>query len=173
MNHEQRCDALEIEIDRYARALDNADFTTTVPSCPDWDVRKLSEHLGFVHQWANHLVRTQARERVPWSQIDFDRGPVSSEWMRRGGTSLLAALRSGDPDLPMWAWGADQHLRFWSRRQLHETLIHRVDLELASTAVSPIDATVAVDAIDEFLLNLELARKFSPELRELKGRGER
>jgi hypothetical protein len=26
----------------------------------------------------------------------------------------------------MWAWGPDKHARFWSRRMLHETAVHRV-----------------------------------------------
>jgi hypothetical protein len=55
----------------------------------------------------------------------------------------------------MWAWGADQHVRFWSRRQLHETFVHRLDLELATGEVSYVDPEVAVDAIDEFLVNMK------------------
>jgi uncharacterized protein (TIGR03083 family) len=72
----------------------------------------------------------------------------------------------------MWSWGADQHVRFWSRRQLHETLIHRSDLELAAGLSPNFDAAVAADAIDEFLENLACAAAFSPEVAELRGRGE-
>jgi hypothetical protein len=73
----------------------------------------------------------------------------------------------------MWAWGADQHARFWSRRQLHETLLHRIDLELAQGVEPHADAPVAADAIDEFLVNLPGAAAFSPRITELVGLGSR
>ena len=64
-------------------------------------------------------------------EMGLSEGPVDGEWIRRGGTALLRTLRASDPADSMWAWGSDQHVRFWSRRQLHETLVHRFDLELA------------------------------------------
>lgn len=72
----------------------------------------------------------------------------------------------------MWSWGEDRHVRFWSRRQLHETLIHRSDLELAGGIPPNFDAAVAADAIDEFLENLASSAAFCPEVAELRGRGE-
>ncbi len=103
--------------------------------------------------------------------MDLDRGPPTPTWIVEGGTSLLATLRGADPDGAMWAWGADQHVRFWSRRQLHETLVHRIDLELAGAGEPAAEADVAVDAIDEFLVNLSSAATFSPGVRELVGHG--
>ena len=143
-----------------------------VPSCPEWSVHDLAEHLGHVHRWAEHLVRVRATARIPSSEMDFDRGPVSTPWIRSGGASLLVTLRNGNPDEPMWAWGADQHLRFWSRRQLHETFVHRIDLELAVGRTPVVDPLVASDAIDEFLVNLKSAGDFSPDVREIRGGSE-
>jgi uncharacterized protein (TIGR03083 family) len=73
----------------------------------------------------------------------------------------------------MWAWGADQHVRFWSRRQLHETLVHRTDVELALGRAPMAEPAVAADAIDEFLANLRGAAAFSPRVSNLCGGGER
>ncbi len=101
--------------------------------------------------------------------MDLDRGPPTPAWIVEGGTSLSATLRGADPDGAMWAWGADQHVRFWSRRQLHETLVHRIDLELAGAGEPTAAADVAADAIDEFLVNLSSAAAFSPGVRELMG----
>jgi uncharacterized protein (TIGR03083 family) len=98
--------------------------------------------------------------------------PPTEGWIRDGGRSLLETLRGADPEVPMWSWGADQHVRFWSRRQLHETLIHRSDLELAGGMSPKLEPEVAADAIDEFLENLSNAAAFSPEVAELRGRGE-
>lgn len=144
-----------------------------MPACPGWSVQDLATHVGHVHRWAEHLVRVRAQVRIAAGDMDLDRGPPTPTWIVEGGTGLLATLRDSDPDDEMWAWGADQHVRFWSRRQLHETLVHRIDLELAGAADPTAEADVAADAIDEFLVNLSSAATFSPGVRELKGHGGR
>ena len=68
--------------------------------------------------------------------------------------------------------GTDQHVRFWSRRQLHETLVHRTDVELALGRSPTADPAVAADAIDEFLVNLGSAAYFSPRVTSLRGDGQ-
>jgi len=172
VEHLEYCDALAVEIDRFATVFEGANEATMVPSCPEWSVHDLAEHLGHVHRWAEHLVRVRATTRVPSAEMDFARGPVNATWIRSGGESLLATLREGNPEEPMWAWGVDQHLGFWSRRQLHETFVHRLDLELAVGRTPVVDPLVASDAIDEFLVNLESAGDFSPEVREIRGGNE-
>jgi uncharacterized protein (TIGR03083 family) len=169
VNHAQHCDALEIEVERFSAALEDADFEARVPSCPEWNVHDLAAHLGTIHRWAEYLVRVQAPKRVPSSEMGLELGPVDATWLRRGGTALLVTLRQGDPAAPMWAWGADQHLRFWSRRQLHETMVHRLDLELATGEVPLVEPEIASDAIDEFLMNLKGASYFSPKVKEIHG----
>jgi uncharacterized protein (TIGR03083 family) len=169
VNHAQHCDHLEVEIERFATALEAANVEARVPSCPEWNVYQLAEHLGTIHRWSEYLVRVEAPDRVPSSAMGLELAPVDAAWLRRGGATLVATLRHANPDAPMWAWGADQHLRFWSRRQLHETMVHRVDLELAAGATSFVEPEVANDAIDEFLANLKGASYFSPKVKELRG----
>ena len=72
----------------------------------------------------------------------------------------------------MWAWGADQHARFWARRMLHETTIHHADALLALGREPAIEAAQAVDGVGEFLENLPHAAYFAPNVKELKGSGE-
>ena len=129
-------------------------------------------HLGTVHRWAEHLVRARAPKRISSSDMALGEPHPSAPWLRAGGEALVATLRAADPDAPMWAWGADQHVRFWSRRQLHETLVHRTDAELALGRAPGAEPAVAVDAIDEFLVNLKGAAAFSPEVRNIRGDGE-
>lgn len=154
MTHDEDCDELEREVDRFADALAAADFSAVVPSCPEWNVGDLALHLGRVHRWAEQLVRTRATSALRLADSTLGTFKVDDEWLRTGGYELAATLRSADPDQSMWAWGADQHVRFWSRRQLHETLVHRVDLELAMGVSSHVSPRVALDAVDEFLANL-------------------
>jgi uncharacterized protein (TIGR03083 family) len=172
MDHEEHCDVLDVEIETFATALEVAPRAARVPSCPEWSVEDLAHHLGRIHRWAEHLVRVNATAYESSDSINVGDGPADADWLRRGGTQLVATLRDSDPDRAMWAWGQDQHVRFWSRRQLHETLIHRMDLDLAMGRIPEIPAHVAVDGIDEFLVNLKSAARFSPKVRELRGAGE-
>jgi uncharacterized protein (TIGR03083 family) len=72
----------------------------------------------------------------------------------------------------MWAWGSDKHARFWPRRMLHETTVHRADAEIALGRQPSIDASIAEDGIDEFLDNLPQAAYFAPSVEQLRGDGE-
>ena len=173
MNHLEHCAELEVEIARFATILETADPLGRVPSCPAWSIHDLAGHLGGIHRWAEYLVRVRSQVRMSSHDMGLDAGPPSAAWILEGGTQLLVALRSCDPDAPMWAWGADQHARFWSRRQLHETLMHRIDLELAVGVEPRAASVVAADGIDEFLVNLPFAATFSPGVRELTGSGSR
>ena len=155
MNHTQYCDELEIEVDRFSEGLVNADMSARVPTCPDWSIEDLTRHLGTVHRWAAMLVGERATSRISLSTMSIDSDVVDAQWLHSGGRALVEVLRSANPDDPMWAWGADQHVRFWSRRQLHETFVHRIDLELATRTLSYIDPTIALDAADEFLANMK------------------
>ncbi|MFJ6752135.1 maleylpyruvate isomerase N-terminal domain-containing protein [Streptomyces sp. NPDC091266] len=51
--------------------------------------------------------------------------------MTASAAEAAETFRAVDPDAPMWAWGADQHARFWVRRMLFETLVHRTGAETA------------------------------------------
>jgi uncharacterized protein (TIGR03083 family) len=166
VNHAEYCDELEIEVDRFSDALASADMSARVPSCPDWSIEDLTRHLGRVHRWATTLVNERATSRISIDAMSIESDVVDARWLRSGGRALVAVLRSADPDDAMWAWGADQHVRFWSRRQLHETFVHRLDLELATGTDSYVDPVVALDATDEFLANMKSDRDISMSARD-------
>ena len=172
MDYPTHCAELSIEGERFVSRMSGADPATAVPTCPGWSVVELCAHVAYVHRWAEALVARRSAQRL--SRRDLGLTAVSAEPLAlvEGLATLSATLARSDPDAPMWAWGADQHVRFWARRMLHETLIHRVDLECALGLDHEIGAAVALDAIDEFLANLGPARAFSPGLAELVGEGE-
>lgn len=106
------------EITRFAELVAGADLSAGVPSCPRWKLRDLVHHTGAIHRWATSLVEDRATKRRRIADTD-DWPPrassmVASEWLLAGREPLLAALASAEPDTKMWAWGADQHVRFWS-----------------------------------------------------------
>jgi uncharacterized protein (TIGR03083 family) len=120
------------------------------------------------------MVRDRAQSRLAFRDVERDTpasGVPDAAWIRFGAERLLPRLRAADPDAAMWAWGADQHARFWPRRILHECTVHRTDAEAALGVESEIEAGVAVDGIDEFLDNLPCAAYFAPAVTELKGLG--
>jgi hypothetical protein len=55
---------------------------------------------------------------------------------------------------------------------LHETTVHRADVELAAGRQPRIDIDIAADAVDELLDNLRTAGYFRPRVEELRGDGE-
>jgi uncharacterized protein (TIGR03083 family) len=173
VDHLEHCAALDTEVARFAHVMSSMSRDEAIPSCPGWNVVDLAEHLGLIHRWAEELVRVRSPQRIPRTATLENRGDVSPEWIEVGGRQLVATLEGADPDDGMWAWGRDQHVRFWSRRQLHETLVHRMDLELASRRTPRAETPVVVDAIDEFLINFENDAKRSPGTSSLRGRDER
>lgn len=169
------CDLVEAEVGRLADAVAAADLSRVVTSCPDWTVRELADHCGSTLLWGAELVRRRSQSRL--SGRDLALAPPEGrsgnpDWLRECGATLLKALRAADPDAGMWSWGADQHVRFWSRRMLHETLVHRVDVVLTSVRPVAVDPVIAADCVDEFLVNLRAAAAFSPRVLEIKGGSE-
>ena len=150
------------------------DLTVDVPTCPGWSIADLVEHTGIIHRWAAEMVRQLSAERLDRERMDVPVPPpeARADWLADGAGEVVAAFRAADPDAPMWAWGADQHARFWPRRMLHETTVHRADAELALGREPVIEPAVAVDGVDEFLENLPYAARFRPHVRELKGSGQ-
>ncbi|HEX3785090.1 MAG TPA: maleylpyruvate isomerase family mycothiol-dependent enzyme [Pseudonocardiaceae bacterium] len=141
-----------------AEAAATVSLDTTVPSCPEWQVRDLVRHTGNVHRWAARVVaeayqgnafafRAQllAAEVEPTDEALVD-------WFRSGYAGLVEALKAAPTDLDCFTFvTTSSPLEFWARRQTHETAIHRVDAELAAGAPTPVDADLAVDGIDELL----------------------
>ncbi|XVQ13617.1 maleylpyruvate isomerase family mycothiol-dependent enzyme [Spirillospora sp. CA-255316] len=172
--HDRHIDAAEAEIAAFAAALDGAGWGTPVPTCPDWSLADLARHVGVVHRWAEALVRTGAQERRSPRRLGVA-APEAAEdlapWLAEGGELLVKTLREHGPAEPVWAWGPDRHVRFWSRRMVHETLVHRCDAEFALGREPVIDAAVAEDGVEELLENLPSAAAFSPKIGELRGDG--
>ena len=122
------------------------DLDAPVPSCPGWTRRDLVLHLGAAHHWSRGAI-LDGHPRTPAPAPPED-GSITSldQWYAGHAAELLATLRDIPPDTPCWAFGPKPATAgFWRRRQLHETVVHAVDLEPGLT----IDPEVARDGIDE------------------------
>ncbi|MFJ2863148.1 maleylpyruvate isomerase family mycothiol-dependent enzyme [Kitasatospora sp. NPDC087314] len=164
--------AVAAETARLVTTLRDADPTTPVPSCPGWTLEDLARHTGSVQRWFTVLLRQRVQQPPRSREVDL-RLPARPEgypaWLAEASAEAGATFAETDLDAPMWAWGADQHARFWVRRMLFETLVHRADAELALGRTPRFDPELAADGVDEFLTNLPFAAIFAPKTAELRG----
>jgi len=138
-------DHLDREYRLMAEALAAAAPEAGVPSCPDWTVVDLDSHVAHVFAHKVETIRAGAWPR-PWPpatppKLDEAYAEMRAEFDARRPEEI--ALTFHDPD---------QTIAFWIRRMAQETVIHRVDAELAAgRPVTPIPADLAIDGIDELL----------------------
>ena len=108
-----------------------ADPAAPVPSCPEWTVDDLRRHVAMVYL---HKVECMRRGGDPdtWPP-DLD-GEETAALLDRSyadaGRRVRRAVRQR-PARARW-YGPDQTVGFWVRRMAQETVIHRVDAELAA-----------------------------------------
>lgn len=129
------------------------DLDATVPTCPEWTLRDLVEHTGFVHRWQTAAVRDRPENFPAEETFRFPPAPDESwsDWFQAGVDDAVRVMGACEPGEARWTWFApDQTAGFYHRRITQETAVHRVDAELAATGTAtPIDPTLAVDGIDE------------------------
>lgn len=148
-------DVITSETNRFAAVVRGAEPAAPVPTCPDWTVADLAWHLTVVHAfWAEVLrsgavtdedqERVEAANPVPTGDVD-----EALELLAAETDALVAELDRRPDDQPAWSWfGGDQTVGFTRRMQVHETVMHRIDAELAAgLPVTPIRADVAVAGI--------------------------
>jgi uncharacterized protein (TIGR03083 family) len=143
------------------RDIAGRDLSARVPTCPEWTVGDLVRHVADLY--VNVVVR---RLRMP---EDVPRQDLSGE-------EPLAALERAYATMTGEFAGRDGQDRvgqlphetvyFWIRRMAHETVIHRVDAELAvAEEIRPIPRDLAVDGLDELMTDFlaEVTRLFPEE----------
>ena len=133
-----------------------ANFGRPVPSCPGWNAEDLIRHVGEVHRFWGTIV---GRRLLDPEEVDEDARPADADllvWYDEGLADLLEALRSTEPDVPVWSWvSPDPVPVLWvDRRMAQETAIHRWDGQDAAGTDQPIATDIAVDGIDEFLFQV-------------------
>ncbi|MGH3517853.1 MAG: maleylpyruvate isomerase family mycothiol-dependent enzyme [Haloechinothrix sp.] len=144
-------DRLTLEADLLVEASHHAPYDTRVPACPGLTIGEVVRHLGSVYRlvvsWLGDGRRPQEWQRDPAP------GQSAEQYLLAGFDDLIRELASRDPSAPAGTWWpADQTARFWRRRMLHETTVHRADVQSAAgLARTEIPADIAIDGIDEAL----------------------
>lgn len=163
MDPDALLDHLRADGDRLAAAARSAP-EAGVPTCPEWDLTKLVQHIAGAHRWVESMVRARSSEMLPFPQAPKG-WPEMIAWYEEGLGLLLSALRQSGPDAAVWNWAANGPgpAIFWFRRMAQETSIHRWDAENAVGDPRPIDVELAVDGIDEAAGMLAMRLSMQPE----------
>jgi uncharacterized protein (TIGR03083 family) len=149
----ERVGVLAQELDH--RALPSrADLDVRVPWVPEWRARDLVGHLGTVHRWATAIVQAGTTEAPPRATRQEPPPERLLDWYGEGLTQLVRALRTTPPESPAWHMSpaAEKVAASWARRQAHELVVHRMDLEAAAEVPhAPVAPDLAADGVDELL----------------------
>jgi uncharacterized protein (TIGR03083 family) len=125
-----------------------------VPDCPGWTFEGLAEHITMVWNWAGTIV-AERLSAPPSDDLLPERGPAPiRDWARSRSTRLLTELENVPAEADIWTFfpATAAPGAFWWRRQLHETLIHRVDAERATRSeLTPVPVRIAADNVSEIL----------------------
>jgi uncharacterized protein (TIGR03083 family) len=123
-----------------------------IPACRAWDVAALLGHIGRIHRWATVAASTGKSPDMKKIEPRPTDAGLALDYFDRGWPPLVEALAALDPQAPGWNFAPVPQLRgFWRRRQAQETLVHRIDVEMAAGVVGPVDAALAADGVDEAL----------------------
>jgi uncharacterized protein (TIGR03083 family) len=137
---------------RFVDVLRHSDPEAQVPSCPDWKADDLLWHLGEVQWFWGTVVEERLQDVEALEAPDRPDSRVGLvEFFEEVSGRLYDALGVTDPAEPVYMWAADKTVGYIGRRQAHEALIHRLDAELTTGDVTPLDPELASDGVDEVL----------------------
>src|SRR5690348_1874291 len=133
------------------RSVARSDLAAAVPTCPEWTVADLTRHVGQVYLHKTESMR-HGEEPEPWPPRELEEEePLAL--LERAYAELTHEFATRRPEDAGGGWYTpDQTVGFWMRRMAQETVIHRIDAELAVRApVASVPPDLAVDGIDELL----------------------
>jgi len=156
MDHGDRIDAVERELGALGRAVGEGDPAAPVPTCPDWAVADLTAHVGdFLGFWAHVLCEAAGSPKPDFPPVPAGTYVGADElgaWLAARGDELVDRLRRTEATTPVWTWfDDDQTAGFVARRAACELAIHRYDAQSARGTCGPIEADLAIDAVEEVL----------------------
>jgi uncharacterized protein (TIGR03083 family) len=152
-------------------AASSVELTAPVPSCPGWTMADLVRHVAQVYLHKAAIMRT-GEVPAAWPPPGLAAEPPLALLGRAYG-ELRAEFAQRAPAIGVPTWyDPDQTVGFWIRRMAQETVIHRIDAELAAgLPVTTVPVDLAVDGVDE-LLRCMLAYgsvEWPEEFAEMKG----
>jgi uncharacterized protein (TIGR03083 family) len=137
--------------DAAAEALLAHGWSALVPGCPDWRLADLVRHVAEVQRFWAWMVRMRAPDPSGYPEPPKHPDDELLGWLDAQHAELEAALADADPSEPVWTWAPQRDVAFVLRRQVHEAVVHTVDVEQVLGDVRPIPTAVGLDGLDEWL----------------------
>jgi uncharacterized protein (TIGR03083 family) len=131
-----------------------------VPTCPEWTLFDLVQHLGEGRRkWA--AIVAAGSVGAPATTSASDSAPAAPRereavlaWWAASRRQLLDALHEAGGDRGCWTWwGTSQSPQTCgavARHQLQEIAVHTYDAQLTLGAPQPLPDEVALDGVEEF-----------------------
>ena len=132
-------------------AVASVEPATPVPTCPGWTVSDLARHVASVYLSVVTVLRTGEWPH-PWPPPALAaETPLAA--LGRAYGQLRTEFTARPPDEVALTWyEPDQSVALWVRRMTQETVIHRIDAELAAgLPLTPVPADLALDGVAEVL----------------------
>ncbi|GIG45044.1 hypothetical protein Dsi01nite_030850 [Dactylosporangium siamense] len=129
---------------------------TRVPTCPEWTVFDLVQHLGNgKRRWAATVLAGPASDVAVAAAAAPREREALLAWFAASTGELLDALREVGPDRGCATWWAasesPETAGAVARHRLQEVAVHTYDAQLTLGAPQPLPDDVALDGVDEFL----------------------
>lgn len=158
-----------------AAMVGGADPAGRVPTCPEWTIKDLVEHVGRAFEWSAELVETRAASPESLAPPAVEVDPADWAAWLKGAAERVAAACEREAATTMWTFLGPRPGAFWLRRMLHDLIIHNADAALALGLPYEVAPDLAADTISEGLelLSGPDAAARRPDLAELHGNGER
>jgi uncharacterized protein (TIGR03083 family) len=132
-----------------------------VPTCPEWTLMDLVQHLGGVHRFWTAAVEAGPAS-VPPAESASERAEAAPReqerllaWSAASTQQLLDALREAGPNRGCWTWWgpseSPQTSGAVARHQLQEVMVHTYDAQITLGAPPPLPDKAALDGVEEFL----------------------
>jgi uncharacterized protein (TIGR03083 family) len=130
-----------------------------VPTCPDWTLFDLAQHLGAGRRaWAATIDAgpgATAKSTVQDAPATLKDREILLSWLAESVQLMLNSLRQAGPTRGCWTWWgrsqSPQTCGAVARHQLHEIAVHTYDAQLTIGAPQPIPTGIALDGVEEFL----------------------
>jgi uncharacterized protein (TIGR03083 family) len=132
----------------------SADPSTPVPTCPDWTIRKLFNHVGRGNRWAAQIIADRRTQSLDQRDVRNGKPPddpdAAIEWLNEGAQMIIDAVERVGA-VPVWTFTGPRPSGWWIRRRLHEMTVHRADAALAVGSTFDLEPELAADAISEWV----------------------
>ena len=136
-----------------------------VPTCPEWTLFELAEHLGGGDRFWAAVVGAGPADGPP-AEATAARAalvlPREREalvaWLAASTQLLLSALREAGAESSCWTWWpasqSPQNSGGIARHRAQETAVHTYDAQATVGAPEPLPAEAALDGAEEFLFTV-------------------